>query len=195
MNTPEVKAAADFIAGLKKDGSLSTPADVGAGWCGEAMGKKLAGLTYEGGWMVAFMRQNYPDVQWKAIPLPAGSKGKADVIFTNGIGVNAATKYPRASAALAMFITGKYNQGEIVKTGFAYSVQLDQVNLVQDPNDKNIAAGGTFPLTRVAFWGPNSGKVKDAVGKALERIFLGDQTVDESLAQAQTDVQTALSGQ
>ena len=195
LNTPEVKAAFEFIAGLKKDGSLSTSADVGAGWCGEAMGKKLAGMTYEGGWMVNFMRTTYPDVQWKAIPLPTGPKGKADVIFTNGIGVNAATKFPRASAALAMFITGHYNQGEIVKTGFAYSTQVDQLNLVQDPNDQAISQGGTFPLTRVAFWGPNTGKVNDAVGKSLERIFLGAQTVDESLAQAQTDVQSALSGQ
>jgi multiple sugar transport system substrate-binding protein len=195
LNTPEVKTAVDFIAGMKKDGSLATPADVGAGWCGEAVGKQLAGMTYEGGWMVNFMRTTYPDVPWKAVPLPPGPKGKADVIFTNGIGVNAATKYPRASAALAMFITGSYNQGEIVKTGFAYSTQQSQLNLVVDPNDQAISSGGTFPLTRVAFWGPNTGKVNDAVSKTLERIFLGDQTSDESLAQAQTDVQNALSGQ
>ena len=192
LNSPEVKAAADFIAGMKTDGSLSTPADVGAGWCGEAIGKKLAGMTYEGGWMVNFMKLTYPDVQWKVVPLPTGPKGKADVIFTNGIGVNAATKYPRASAALAMFITGSYNQGEIVKTGFAYSTQLSQLNLVTNPNDQAISQGGTFPLTRVAFWGPNTGKVNDAVSKALNSIFLGASSVADSLAQAQTDVQAAL---
>ncbi|MEO8355747.1 MAG: sugar ABC transporter substrate-binding protein, partial [Chloroflexota bacterium] len=92
VDTPEVIEAANFIATMKEDGSLVTAADVGAGWCGEAIGKKLAGMTYEGGWMVNFMRQNYADVEWKAVPLPSGPKGKADVIFTNGIGVNAATK-------------------------------------------------------------------------------------------------------
>ena len=126
--------------------------------------------------------------------LPTGPKGKADVIFTNGIGVNAATKYPKAAAAFALFLTGRENQGEIVKTGFAYSTHPDQVNLVVDPNDAAIAQGGTLPLTRVGYWGPNTGKVNDAVSKAFERIFLGDQTVDESLAQAQTDVQAALDG-
>ncbi len=195
VDTPEVKDAATFVADLHESGALQTAADMGAGWCGEAIGKKLAGMTYEGGWMVNFMRQNYADVEWKAVPLPTGSQGKADVIFTNGIGVNAATKFPKAAAALAIFLTGRENQGEIVKTGFAYSTHPDQIDLVVDPNDAAIAQGGTFDLTRVAYWGPNTGKVNDAVSKAFERIFLGDQTVDEAFAQAQEEIQAALDGQ
>jgi len=168
---------------------------VGASWCGEAIGKKLVGLTTEGGWMVNFMKQNYSDVEWKAVQIPQGPKTRADIIFTNAIGVNAATKYPNAAAALAIYITGKENQGEIVKTGFAYSTHPDQADLVQDPNDLAISSGGLLPDTRVAFWGPNTGKVNDAVSQALDRIFLGDQTVDESFAQAQEEAQAALSGQ
>ncbi|MGQ9839099.1 MAG: ABC transporter substrate-binding protein [Anaerolineae bacterium] len=194
VDTPEVKEAAKFVTDMKKAGSIVTSADVGAGWCGEAIGKKLVGMTYEGGWMINFMRQNYPDVVWKAVPLPAGPKGKADVIFTNGIGVNASTKFPKAAAAFAIFLTSRDNQAEIVKTGFAYSTHPDQLDLVVDPNDKAIAQGSTFPLTRVAYWGPNTGKVNDAVSKALERIYLGDQTVDEAFQQAQTEVQNALDG-
>ena len=155
-----MKEAATFVADLHESGALKTASDVGAGWCGEAVGKKLAGMTYEGGWMVNFMRQNYADVEWKAVPLPTGPAGKADVIFTNGIGVNAATKYPRAAAAFAIFLTGRENQGEIVQTGFAYSTHPDQLDLVVDPNDAAIAQGGTFELTRVAYWGPNTGKVE-----------------------------------
>jgi multiple sugar transport system substrate-binding protein len=195
MDTPEVKEAANFVIGMKESGALATSADLGAGWCGEAIGKKLAGMTYEGGWMVNFMRQNYADVEWAAVPLPAGPQGKANVIFTNGMGVNAATQYPGAAAAFAMFLTGRENQGEIVKTGFAYSTHPDQIDLVVDPNDAAIAQGGTFDLTRVAYWGPNTGKVQAAINKALERIYLGDQTVDESFAQAQEEVQAALDGQ
>jgi len=145
--------------------------------------------------MVNFMRQQYPDVAWQAAPLPTGPKGKADVIFTNAIGVNQATRFPKAAAAFAIFVTSRYNQGEIVKTGFAYSTHPDQIDLVVDANDKAIAQGGAFKLTRVAYWGPNTGKVNDAVSKALERVYLGDQTVDESFAQAQKEAQAALEGQ
>ncbi|MCS6843779.1 MAG: sugar ABC transporter substrate-binding protein [Caldilineales bacterium] len=195
LDTPAVIEAAKFVTDMKKAGTIVTSSDVGAGWCGEAIGKKLVGMTYEGGWMVNFMRQNYPDVVWKAVELPAGPKGKASVIFTNAIGVNASTKFPRAAAALTIFLTSRYNQAEIVKTGFAYSTHPDQLNLVVDPNDRAIAAGGTFPLTRVAYWGPNTGKVNDAVSKALERVYLGEQTVEQSFAQAHEEINRILSGQ
>lgn len=181
--------AAEYVAAMLADGSLVSAADVGAGWCGEAIGKELVGLTYEGGWMVNYMRNDFPDVNWVAQELPTGPEGKADVIFTNGIGVNAATSYPRAAAAFAIFVTGAANQGEIVTTGFAYSTHPEQLDLVVDANDAAIARGGSFDLTRVAYWGPNTGKVNDAISQALERIYLGDQSVDEAFEQANEEIQ------
>jgi multiple sugar transport system substrate-binding protein len=195
LDSPEVSQMAQLVADMYKEGSLVKPADVGASWCGEAIGKKLVAMTTEGGWMVNFMKQNYPDVAWKALQIPSGPKTRADIIFTNAIGVNAATKYPNAAAAFAIYLTGKENQGDIVKTGFAYSTHPDQADLVQDPNDKAISSGGLLPDTKVAFWGPNTGKVNDAVSQALDRVFLGDQTVQEAFAQAQKEAQAALSGQ
>ena len=195
LNSSEVLVAAEYVAAMYADGSLVSAADVGAGWCGEAIGKELAGMTYEGGWMVNYMRNEFPDVNWVAQELPTGPEGKADVIFTNGIGVNAATKYPRAAAAFAIFVTGADNQGEIVKTGFAYSTHPEQLDDVVDPNDAAIAKGGGFALTRVAYWGPNTGKVNDAVSQALERVYLGDQTVEESFAQAQEEAAEFLTGE
>jgi multiple sugar transport system substrate-binding protein len=177
---------------MKDSGALVSAADVGAGWCGEAIGKELVGLTYEGGWMVNYMRNDFPDVEWKAVPIPSGPAGTGDVIFTNGIGVNANSEYPRAAAAFTIFVTGRANQAEIVATGFAYSTHPDQVDLVVDPNDAAIAAGGTFELTRVGYWGPNTGRVQDAVSQALERLYLGDQDVAQTFSQAQGEAQTAL---
>jgi len=109
--------------------------------------------------------------------------------------VNASTKYPKAAAAFTIFVTGRENQAEIVKTGFAYSTHPDQADLVVDSNDKAIAQGGLLPDSRVAYWGPNTGKVNDVVSKAIERVYLRDQTVDESFAQAQEEAQAALRGE
>lgn len=195
LDTPEVKTMATLVSDMFKEKSLVRPADVSAGWCGEAIGKKLVAMTTEGGWMVNFMKTTYPDVQWKAVEIPNGPKTQADVIFTNGIGINAATKYPKAAAAFLFYATGRTNQAEIVKTGFAYSTHPDQADLIVDANDKAIAQGGLLPDTRVAYWGPFTGKVNDAVSQALDRIFLGDQTVDQAFAQAQSEAQTALNGQ
>jgi multiple sugar transport system substrate-binding protein len=195
LDTPEVKTMATLVADMFKEKSLVQPSDVGASWCGEAIGKKLVAMTTEGGWMVNFMKQNYADVQWKAVLIPKGPKTRADIIFTNGLGVNASSKYPNAATALAFYITGEANQAEIVKTGFAYSTHPNQVDLVVDPNDKAIAQGGVLPDSRVAYWGPYSGKLETVVSNALSRVFLGDQDVDTSFAQAQEEAQAALSGQ
>ncbi|MGC9357383.1 MAG: ABC transporter substrate-binding protein [Anaerolineae bacterium] len=192
LDTPEVKEMATFVYNMYDEGSLVTASDVGASWCGEAIGKELVGLTLEGGWMVNFMRQNYPDVNWNAVLIPAGPVTRADVIFTNGIGVNAATEYPNAAAAFTAYVTGPENQAEIVKTGFAYSTHPEQIDLIQDSNDKAIAQGGLLEDSRVAYWGPNTGRINEIVSQALERVYLGDQTVDESFAQAQQEAQEAL---
>jgi len=101
----------------------------------------------------------------------------------------------RRARKLNSKITGAYNEGEIAKTGFAQSPQVSQLDLVPDPATAAMAAGGIYPLTRVAYWGPNTGKVEDAVSKALNAIFLGSSSVADALGQAQTDAQAALSGQ
>ncbi len=68
LDTPEVKAMAHPCERYVKEKSLVRPADLSAGWCGEAIGKKLVGMTTEGGWMVNFMKHDYTDVVWKALP-------------------------------------------------------------------------------------------------------------------------------
>ena len=194
LDSAEVLGAANYLADMYTDGSAVTSGDISAGWCGEAVGLELIGMTFEGGWMVNYMRSDYPDVEWVAVPLPAGPVGTGDVIFTNGIGVNASTDFPLAAAAFTIFVTGADNQGEIVLTGFAYSTHPEQIDLVVDSNDAAIAVGGTFDLTQVGYWGPYTGGVNDAIGQALERVALGEQTVEEAFAQAQTEAQAALDG-
>ena len=194
LDTAAVKDMATFVTDMFNEGSLVRPADISASWCGEAIGKELVAMTLEGGWMVNTMNLTFPDVTWKTSLVPEGDVTRADVIFTNGVGVNAASEYPMASAAFAIYLTGAENQGEIVKTGFAYSTHPEQIDMIGNVNDKAIAEGGLLPDTRVAYWGPYTSKVNDAVSKALERIWLGEQTVEEAFVQAQAEAQTALNG-
>ncbi len=195
LNTPQVTDMANLIAGMVKDKSLIKPSDVGASWCGEALGKQLVAMTLEGGWMVNFMNQTYPKVTYKAAEIPKGRKTRADVIFTNAIGVNASTKFPKAAAALAIYITGRANQADIVKTGFAYSTHPDQANLITNPIDQAVSKGGLLPDSKVAYWGLNTGKLEDAISKALERVYLNQQSVSDSFSQLQQESQSILNGQ
>jgi multiple sugar transport system substrate-binding protein len=144
--------------------------------------------------MVSFMKNEYAEVEWKAVPVPAGEEGEADIIFTNGIGVNAASENREAAAAFAIFVTGRHNQAAITETGFAYPTRPSKLDLIQNENDQAIAEGGTYKLTRVANWGANTGRVNDAVSQALEGVYLGEQDVRGAFEQAQEEAQLALDG-
>ncbi|MDX9832921.1 MAG: hypothetical protein RBU35_21810, partial [Anaerolineae bacterium] len=67
-----------------------------------------------------------------------------------------------------------------------------QADLIQNEQDQAIAQGGLLEDSRVAYWGPNTGRINDSVSQALSRVYLGDQTVDEAFAQANEEVQMAL---
>jgi multiple sugar transport system substrate-binding protein len=194
VDTTQVTDMVNIIATMYQDKSLVRSKDVGASWCGEAIGKELVGMTLEGGWMVNFMNTTYPTIKWAAAEVPQGSVTRADVIFTNAIGINAATKFPKAAAAFLFFITGRYNQGLIQQTGFAYSTHPDQVAQITNPYDTEISKGGLLKDTKVDFWGSYGGNVRTAIANALDRVYLGSQSVADSFKQAQTDVQNALDG-
>ena len=52
-----------------------TAADLGSGWCGEALGKKQVAMTFEGGWLDPAMTGTYPDVKYAWAEMPTGSSG------------------------------------------------------------------------------------------------------------------------
>ena len=84
------------------------------------------------------------------------------------------------------------NQAEIVKTGFAYSTHPNQLSNITNPINQAISKGGLLPDSKLDYWGINTGKVDTAVSQALERVYLGEQNVAESFAQAQQEAQAAL---
>ena len=60
IDTDASKAAVQWYLDLFKNGLGMTAADMGSGWCGEALGKKQVAMTFEGGWVDPFMTSTYP---------------------------------------------------------------------------------------------------------------------------------------
>ena len=82
INTPEAKTALDYYTGLLVDGSAVTPDKVDSGWNGEAFGKEKVAMTVEGNWIVPYLKNDFPDVEYAIAELPAGPQGKATMAFT-----------------------------------------------------------------------------------------------------------------
>jgi len=101
------KQALDFYAGLVAKGCAALPSTLGAGWNGEAFGKGLAAMTFEGNWLTQPMQQTYPNIKWGITVLPKGSKGSSNLAFTAAWAMYAKTKYFKQASQLLEFLTDK----------------------------------------------------------------------------------------
>jgi len=119
MNDDSSEATADSDANLQalqyvKDnlaaGDFAFAADVGAGWGGEAFGKQLGAMTIEGNWITGAMTNDFPDVNYKVVPLPEGPAGAGTLQFTNCWGIAADSPNKEGALDLVQKLTSTDDQ-------------------------------------------------------------------------------------
>lgn len=86
-----------------KDFAFAT--DLGTGWGGEAFGTNKAAMTIEGNWITGAMTNDYPDVKYTVVPLPAGPSGKGTLEFTNCWGIAADSQNKQSAVDLVQYLT------------------------------------------------------------------------------------------
>lgn len=110
-NDPKNAEALGYVKKLITDGVLKTPAELGAGWAGEAFGKGSAAMTIEGNWLLGALKTDYPDLKYTVAELPAGPTGtKGTLVFTNCWGIAATTKFPEQAKSFVEYMTGTDQQ-------------------------------------------------------------------------------------
>ncbi|MCI4064837.1 extracellular solute-binding protein [Micromonospora sp. R77] len=92
-DTPENEAALAYVKTLLTEGLARYPKQLDAGWSGEAFGKGKAVMTIEGNWIKGALQNDFPNVKYKVVELPAGPKGKGTLSFTQCWGVAAKSKF------------------------------------------------------------------------------------------------------
>lgn len=118
FDSPEVLTALEYYSDFARSGSGGTPSAVDAGWGGEAFGQGRAAMAMEGNWVMGYLLDNFPDLNWGNVELPAGPAGKATMAFSVCFGVAANNDYPEESWALVNFLTGEDTQSRLGSEGF-----------------------------------------------------------------------------
>lgn len=98
-----------FVKQGMTDGWMAYSSDLGAGWGGEALGKKMAAMVIEGNWITGAMKSDYSDVKYAAVELPAG-KSKGTLQYTNCWGVAAKGDNTAGAIDLVTFLTSPEQQ-------------------------------------------------------------------------------------
>lgn len=95
LQSPQTKKAMNWIMKNYKSGAFRTPAQLSAGWAGEAFGKAKCAYTMEGAWLDPYLKDSFPAV-FKAMvkaPLPtAAHAGSLAFTAAYAIGVDSADK-------------------------------------------------------------------------------------------------------
>lgn len=111
--------AVEYYYGLYEKGVATIPTDVGQGWNGDAFGRQKAAMALSGGWLMPFLQENYPELDYEVIPLPAG-KVKATIAFTTALAMPDKTKYPEESWKLVNYLTGTEGMKQWTSQGLAF---------------------------------------------------------------------------
>ena len=158
------KTAIQWYLDLFKNGLGMTASDLGAGWCGDALGKKSAAITFEGGWLDPAMTSTYPDVKYAWAQIPTGSSGNPVTIsYTVSYSIGADSKNKDQAWVLLQYLTGKDGMTTWTQGGVALPARKD----VPSPAGKDVLTASN------AFAKPGSGFMPgyNDVQKAFQDAF------------------------
>lgn len=95
LQSPQTKAAMNWVMKNYKSGAFRTPSQLSAGWAGEAFGKGKCAYTMEGAWIDPFLKDAFPSVFKSMIKAPLPTSAHAgSLAFTAAysIGKDSANK-------------------------------------------------------------------------------------------------------
>jgi multiple sugar transport system substrate-binding protein len=193
FDSDETRAGIQEYVDFSLNGTGGAPSVVDAGWGGEAFGIGRAAMAMEGNWVINFLLENYPELNWGVTEMPAGPVGQATMAFTVCFGVAADNDAAEASWQLVNFLTGEEGQGRAAEVSFgpmpsrASSAEAyletwipRSEGLSFDPVDINaFVAGGDYSY-RWQFpvgWQPVIGVFNDN----LQRVAAGEISVDDMI--------------
>jgi len=181
VNSPEGVKALQFYSDLYTNGYAKTPADVSAGWPGEAFEKGKAAMVFEGNWIIGDIKKNAPKLKFQTVELPAGPKGKATMVFSVCYGVAAKGKNVDAATKFVNYLTGAEAMQKFTSdVGVMPARQsLRDAWLKQYPDLQAFLNGTTYAHR----WGftPGFTAVTDETNKQIQLVFGGSVTPGDAL--------------
>jgi multiple sugar transport system substrate-binding protein len=185
INSPEALEALEFYVGMVEDGLAAQPPDLDSGWAGEAFGRGRAAMAMEGNWIVPFLADQFPDVNYGVTELPAGPAGKATMAFTVCYAVPAGGRNQEASFRLVNYLTGREGMKAWTDLGLAMPTRqsLRDPWLNQFPDLEPFLRGADY--ARPWQFRPGFQDVLDTINNGLQQAMAGTILPEDVLREAE----------
>lgn len=194
---PEMQDAVEWYTGLLEEGVAVTPADIGQGWGGACLSSDQVAVAFEGAWIIGFLRNEAPNLQYGATFMPIGPSGeRGNFIFSVAYAVNADSPNREEALRVLEALTSPEAQQWVLEQGLAIpsrSQLADNPFFQQDTPEAE--------ANRVIFEGAGEGNVfgyqfgalgtdfMNPINDALAAIVTDDVPVEEALQEAQESLE------
>ena len=171
---PAVVEAVQYVQDNVKAGNFQLASQLDAGWGGEAFGTKKAAMTIEGNWIKGAMTNDYPDVPYTTVEMPAGPAGKGTLLFTQCWGIAADSDAQAQAVELVDALTAVEQQMAFADAfGVMPSRQSAEEQYAQKyPEDAPFIAGADYG--RGPIGAPGLKPVIDDLNSKLENLAGAD---------------------
>jgi multiple sugar transport system substrate-binding protein len=187
VNSAANNQTAAFYLGLIQGGLAGTPAQLGVGWCGEALGKEKAAIIFEGNWLVPYMAEQFQNVRFTNNPM-IRNKTQGNLAFTVSYSIAKDSKQKAAAWTLLTYLTGKEGMRLWTSKGLALPSRSDVAAV---PGRQAFLQAA--PHARPWQFAPGFSKVMTVAGNELTAAIEGKQSIDAMLNKIQSEAQRTLS--
>ncbi|WP_298457031.1 ABC transporter substrate-binding protein [uncultured Cellulomonas sp.] len=189
-DSPENVEALTFVQDMYTEGIVQFPSDIDAGWGGEAFGTGRAAMTIEGNWIVGALQNDFPDVAYQVVPLPAGPAGRGTLQFTNCWGIAADSDNQEAAVELVDALTSTEQQVEFAE---AFGVMPSVESAAEDFRSLFPDQVAFLDSAEFAVGPPTAQGASEVIADLNGQIEgLGTADITSMLASVQTNMQAAL---
>ena len=190
----EFRDAFNWYTGLATKGIGVMPADIGQGWGGGALASEKVVACFEGAWIVGFLRDESPNLNYGAALLPKhpGTGQRGNLTFTVSWSMNAASKHKEEAFKVLEMLTSPEAQQWVLERGLAlpsrsalvdnpYFKKTDREAVTNRIVFEGAADGYVMPFE----FGKYGGDWMTPINEALVSVMSGQQSADEALKEAQ----------
>ncbi|WP_306231610.1 extracellular solute-binding protein [Agrococcus beijingensis] len=186
-DSPENVEALEYVQGLLDAGVLKWPADLSAGWGGEAFGIGAAAMVIEGPWIRGALENDYPDVEFQVAELPEGPAGPGTFTFSNCWGIPEGQDTAETAQELVAFLTSDEQQLQFSEAfGVIPSTESAAATYAETyPESAAFVAGADYAVSPVAF--PGAADVVGEFNNAITTLQGADAQAVLDQVQSQLD--------
>ena len=188
VTTPAVRDAVNFYVGLINDGLAGTQQQLGAGWCGEALGKEKAAIIFEGNWVMPFMAEQFPSVNYRVYRMVRG-KQAATLSFTVSYSMAKAVEEQGRRVDAADVPRREAGHGNVDVQGTRAAVPQGREAACPRPDGVHRGRRRSDVPWQFA---PGFSKVMTVANNELTAVIEGKQTVNGMLVKVQEAANEAL---